>query len=163
MHPNPILTAAIANLAGQDLTVLVAVALPPDDDQAIKDLKLRPLAIDLFNEALDTSSSVHAPLCRVLATVLDADEPIAWFPVTAQMTAGTSGDCGFPDEVLGLNRWDRDASHRMQSHLFPPAASPRDDLQAIDRLTHEWLNLFLLDLGARGFEAELSRCSRRAT
>jgi hypothetical protein len=156
VNPNPILTAVQAQIAGQDLTVLVAVALLPQDDQAPTEAREPRVALDLLNEALATTLSVHAGLCRTLADELDAGEPMSWYPVTTQMTAGASGSYGFLDDVIDLNRWDRDTSNRLQSHLFPSGHSPRGELEAIDRLTHEWLNLLLLDVGARHFEAELA-------
>jgi len=155
VQSRPIRTGAQAHLAGQDLSVLIAVGLIAEDPNC---LELQPrLSMQFLHEALVTTLFVHATLCRTLANELDVPEPMSWFPVCTQMMVGTGGKYGFLDDVLDLNRWSRDTSNRQPSHLFPRAPSPRGDSEAINRLSHEWLNLLLLDVGARHFEGELAR------
>ena len=154
VQSRPIQTATQAHLAGQDLSVLVAVGLIAEDPDS---LELQPrLSMQFLHEALVTTLFVHASLCRTLANELDVPEPMSWFPVCTQMMVGTGGNYGYLDDVLDLNRWSRDTSNRQPSHLFPRSPSPRSDPEATNRLSHEWLNLFLLDVGARHFEAELA-------
>ena len=161
-HPNPVLTAAQAQIGAQDLQVLIAGALVAQDENSVEDLKQHPLPIELLHEALAATLYVHGSLCRSLAAALEVMEPLSWFPVSSQLMPGKYGTYDEPrllDDVFDLKHWDRDTTNQLPSHVFPRAVSPRADLEAISALTLEWLNLFLLDVGARGFEADLERLS----
>lgn len=111
------------------------------------------LSIEDVFELLLAGMVTIAEVCRSVSSASGIAEPASVAPMQGwlELSAGSLTD------ALLLYQWERHGARDLSSYWFRPGAPVAPGFEGFAELARTWLTMLLLDCGAHGFEAHVSK------